>query len=66
MDFANTLKAKWKVLRGKAKEQWGELTDDDLDRVDGQFEILVGMLQDKYYLSRAKAEAEINQFLADH
>lgn len=65
MDFANTLKAKWKVLRAQAKQQWGELTDDDLHRVDGQFEELVGMLQDKYYLSRARAEAEVNQFLTD-
>jgi uncharacterized protein YjbJ (UPF0337 family) len=63
MDFARMFKAQWKQLRGKAKEQWGELTDDDLDKVDGQFDQLVGVLQEKYELTRAKAEAEVNQFL---
>ena len=63
MDFTKMFEAKWKQLRGKAKEQWGELTDDDLDKVDGQFDQLVGMLQEKYELTRLKAEAEVNNFL---
>ena len=63
MDFSKMFEAKWKQLRGKAKEQWGELTDDDLDKVDGQFDQLVGVLQEKYELTRANAEAEINKFL---
>lgn len=63
MDFSKMFTAKWKQLRGKVKEQWGELTDDDLDKVDGQFDQLVGVIQEKYELTRAKAEAEVNQFL---
>jgi len=63
MDFSKMFEAKWKQLRGKAKEQWGELSDDDLDKVDGQFDQLVGVLQEKYELTRANAEAEINKFL---
>lgn len=63
MDFSNLLKAKWTQLRGKAKEKWGELTDDDLDMVKGQFDQLVGVVQEKYELTRAKAEAEVNEFL---
>ena len=63
MDFSKMFEAKWKQLRGKAKEQWGELTDDDLDKVDGKFDQLVGMLQEKYELTRSKAEAEVNNFL---
>ena len=41
-------------LRGKAKEKWGELTDDDLDTVKGQFDQLVGVIQEKYELLRAR------------
>ncbi len=63
MDFSRMFEAKWKQLRGQAKKQWGELTEDDLDKVDGQFDQLVGVLQEKYELTRPKAEAEVNQFL---
>ena len=63
MDLSMILQAKWKQLRGKAKEKWGELTDDDLDRVEGQFDQLVGLVQEKYELTRAKAESEVNEFL---
>jgi len=65
MDFSNLLKAQWKQLRGKVKEQWGNLTDEDLDKVDGQFDQLVGLVQEKYELTRGKAEAEVNKFLTD-
>jgi uncharacterized protein YjbJ (UPF0337 family) len=63
MDISMLLKSQWKQLRGKAKEKWGDLTDDDLDKVDGQFDQLVGMIMEKYELTRAKAEAEIKSFL---
>jgi uncharacterized protein YjbJ (UPF0337 family) len=51
------------------KQWWGQLTDDDLDRVDGKRDKLVGLLQEKYGYARDKAEEEIdrrlNQF-AEH
>jgi len=65
MDISMLLKSQWKQLRGKAKEKWGELTEDDLDKVDGQFDQLVGVIMEKYELTRAKAEAEINDFLTE-
>jgi uncharacterized protein YjbJ (UPF0337 family) len=63
MDFSVLLKAQWKQMRGKVKEQWGNLTDDDLDKVDGQFDQLVGVIMEKYELTRSKAEAEITKLL---
>ena len=63
MDLSRMMQAKWKQLRGKAKEKWGELTDDDLDKVEGQFDQLVGVVQEKYEMTRSKAEAEVNDFL---
>jgi len=56
---------KWKQLKGQAKEWWGKLTDDDLERVGGKYDQFVGMLQEKYGYSREHAEAEITQHLAE-
>lgn len=51
----------WKQMRGNAKEWWGNLTDDDLDKVDGKYDQLAGTLQQKYGYNREKAEEEINR-----
>ena len=64
MDLSNIFDAKWKQLRGKAKEQWGELTDDDLDKVEGQLDQLIGVIMEKYELNYAKAEKEVKAFLS--
>ncbi len=53
----------WKQTRGQAKEWWGKLTDDDLDRAAGKAEQLVGLLQQKYGYTREHAEAEFNRRL---
>ncbi len=52
---------KWKQMRGHAKEWWGKLTNDEIDRVQGQRDILLGLLQEKYGFDRAQAEQEINR-----
>ena len=52
---------KWKQVRGEAKVWWGKLTDDDLDKVAGRYEILVGLLQEKYGYSREQAEEQIEE-----
>ncbi len=52
---------KWKVMRGQAKEWWGELTDDDLEKAGGNAEQIVGLLQQKYGYTREQAEEEINK-----
>ena len=56
------LAGKWKQIRGKAKAQWGKLTDDDLDRIDGNREQLIGKVQEKYGKGRAAAEKEVGSF----
>ena len=42
------LQGQWRQLRGKIKEHWGNLTDDDLDRANGQYDQVVGILQERY------------------
>lgn len=56
------LEGNWKRLKGKAKEQWGDLTDDDLDQVQGRREQLVGKVQERYGIAREKAEEQVNDF----
>jgi uncharacterized protein YjbJ (UPF0337 family) len=52
---------KWKQIRGEAKAWWGRLTDDDLDRTAGKFEVLAGLLQEKYGYTREAAADEIEK-----
>lgn len=59
------LEGKWKQLRGAVREKWGELTDDDLDRVAGNRDRLMGLLQEKYGWSRDEAQREIDAFTLD-
>lgn len=58
----DVLQGKWKEMKGKVKEQWGKLTDDDLDRIDGKSEQLLGLLQQRYGYARDKAEEEYKRF----
>ena len=53
---------RWKELKGKAKEQWGKLTDDDLDRAEGKADQMIGLLQRHYGYARDKAEEEYRLF----
>jgi uncharacterized protein YjbJ (UPF0337 family) len=52
---------KWKQMRGNAKTWWGKLTDDDLDRAAGRYDVLVGLLQEKYGYTRQSADEEIDK-----
>lgn len=52
---------KWKQIRGEAKNWWGKLTDDDITMVNGNYDKLIGRLQERYGYTRAQAEAEIDQ-----
>ena len=58
------LEGKWKQMRGNAKTWWGKLTDDDLDRAAGKYDILTGMLQEKYGYTRERAAEEIDKRVA--
>lgn len=63
MNLSNMLNAKWKQLRGKVKEQWGKLTDDEIQQIEGNYDQLIGKIQERYETTRAKAEEQVNEFL---
>ena len=60
------LEGKWKQIRGEAKAWWGKLNDNDLDRVSGKFDALVGVLQEKYGYTRQQAAAEVDKRVTDY
>ena len=57
------LKGKWKEIKGGIKEKWGKLTDDDITHIEGKFDRLSGILQQRYGYSKEKAEQEFKQFM---
>lgn len=53
----------WHQMKGSLKAQWGKLTDDDIDRIEGNHEKLVGKIQAEYGKSKEDAKKEVNDFL---
>jgi uncharacterized protein YjbJ (UPF0337 family) len=56
------IEGKWKQAKGQAQQQWGKLTGDDLDRVDGKREELVGKVQERYGIAKDEAEKQVAEF----
>lgn len=52
----------FKQIKGKIKQQWGKLTDDEIDQMEGNAEILAGKLQERYGLTRDDAERQAREF----
>jgi uncharacterized protein YjbJ (UPF0337 family) len=62
----DVLKGKWRQLKGEVKSQWGKLTDDDVDRVEGDAEKLIGRVQERYGYQRDEAKREVDDFFRRH
>ena len=52
----------WKQRKGKVKEQWGKLTDDDMTVIEGKRDQLVGKVQERYGYAKDQAEKEVNDW----
>lgn len=52
---------KWKQIKGETRSWWGKLTDDDVERAAGKFDVLAGIIQEKYGYTREQAADEINK-----
>jgi uncharacterized protein YjbJ (UPF0337 family) len=56
------IEGRWKQLKGKVKEQWGKLTDDDLDVIAGRRDQLLGRIQQRHGLAREEADRQVGQW----
>lgn len=56
------IQGNWTQFKGKARETWGEMTDDELAEVRGEREQLIGLVQSKYGKARAEAEREVDKW----
>lgn len=56
------IKGNWKQFQGRAKQQWGKLTDDDLTRAEGDRDILIGRIQERYGIAREEAERQVSEW----
>lgn len=56
------IEGNWKQVKGRIREQWGRLTDDHLDIIDGRRERLLGQIQESYGIARDAAEDEVAEW----
>jgi uncharacterized protein YjbJ (UPF0337 family) len=52
----------WKQVRGQVRKQWGKLTDDDLEQIKGQRDIMAGRLQERYGIAKEEANRQIDEW----
>jgi uncharacterized protein YjbJ (UPF0337 family) len=56
------MEGQWKQMKGKMKEKWGKITDDDWDMIAGRRDQFMGKLQERYGYSREQAERELKEW----
>jgi len=61
--LGNRLKGNWNIVKGKLKQEYGDLTDDDLTYAEGQEDEMLGRLQDKLGKTKAEIESKINEMI---
>lgn len=59
---SDRIEGNWKQFKGKVKEQWGKLTDDDLDVIAGKRDQLLGRIQERHGVARDEAETQIKNW----
>ena len=59
----DSIEGNWKQYQGKAKQQWGKLTDDDLTVIQGRRDELEGLLQKHYGYAKDKVQAEVDKWM---
>jgi uncharacterized protein YjbJ (UPF0337 family) len=57
------LKGQWNQLKGRVREKWGKLTDNDIDQIQGRSQQLVGRVQERYGIARDEAERQVTDWI---
>ena len=58
----NQVEGNWEQFKGKAQKQWGKLTNDDLDVIEGQRDQLVGRIQERYGIEKDEARRQVEDW----
>lgn len=61
----DTIKGKWKEVKGGIQKMWGDLTDDDLDRAEGDLTSISGIIQKRYGESKEAVQMKLNDYFAN-
>ena len=56
------IQGNWKQVSGKVRETWGKLTDDELTRIAGKRDQLIGVIQNRYGIAKEEAEKQVRRF----
>jgi uncharacterized protein YjbJ (UPF0337 family) len=56
------IEGNWKQFKGKIKETWGDLTDDEIDQIAGKRDVLLGKLQERYGMEKDEADRKLRDF----
>ncbi len=62
----DTVKGNWKQMTGKVKEEWGDLTDNEIMEAEGNRDQLIGKIQERYGIAKDEAEKQVDKFAAKH
>jgi uncharacterized protein YjbJ (UPF0337 family) len=57
------VKGKWETFKGQVRTKWGKLTDDDMDKIGGRRDELVGRIRDRYGYEKDQAEKEVDDWM---
>jgi uncharacterized protein YjbJ (UPF0337 family) len=60
----NQIKGNWKQFKGEVKKQWGDLTDDELDQIEGDRDKLIGLIQERYGEAQHEVERQVDEWLS--
>ncbi|MEZ5647973.1 MAG: CsbD family protein [Alphaproteobacteria bacterium] len=59
----DTVEGNWQQFKGKIKQQWSKLTDDDLDLIEGKQDQLIGRIQERYGIERDRAKRDLDDWM---
>ncbi|MFA7522928.1 MAG: CsbD family protein [Halothiobacillaceae bacterium] len=59
---SDRIKGNWKQIKGRIKQEWGQLTDDDLTEAEGHRDYLIGKVQEKYGIAKDEAREQVEAF----
>jgi len=60
------IEGKWHEVKGSIRAKWGELTDDEIEELDGNREKMVGKIQQKYGVAKEEAEKQVDDWTKGH